>query len=178
MSKEYYCFENEKGDTGFLAGVVDVLSDNLSMLCDFRYTFDADIFHLENNDFSKLNDVIKKRLHYYNKRYGVNLPEEDIDNLDFILKKFDTDSDDTKKYLCSVFSEYSTKKDIYISEKVNGFFNDLNWHLQKPISIYTPLRLPDKNINVLGHIYLYMAFYYFFVSYDEWIVLFVFGTVE
>lgn len=81
MSKEYWGFENETGDTGFLAGVVDVLSDNLSMLCDFRYDFDADIFYLEDNDVSKLNDVIKSRLHYYNKRYGVNLPDEDIDNL-------------------------------------------------------------------------------------------------
>lgn len=176
MSKEYWGFENETGDTGFLAGVVDVLSDNLSMLCDFHYAFDADIFHLKDNDFSKLNDVIKKRLHYYNKRDGVNLPEKDIDNMNFILKKYATSSDDAKEYLCSVFSEYSTKKNI--SEKVNEFFNDLNWHLRKPISIYTPLRLPDKNINVLGRIYLYMAFYYFFVSYDEWIVLFIFGTVE
>lgn len=174
MSKEYWGFENETGDTGFLAGVVDVLSDNLS--CDYGYSFDADIFYLENNDFSKLNGVIKKRLHYYNKRYGVNLPEENIDNLDFILEKSDTDSDGAKKYLCYVFSDYSSKNDI--SEKVNEFFDNLNWHLQKPISIYTPVKLPDNNINVLGKIYLYMAFRYFFVSYDEWIVLFVFGTSE
>lgn len=176
MSKEYWGFENETGDTGFLAGVVDVLFDNLSMLCDFRYAFDADIFYLEDNDVSKLNDVIKSRLHYYNKRYGVNLPDEDIDNLNFRLNKSVADSDDAKKYLCDVFSVYSSKKNI--SEKVKEFFNDLNWHLQKPLYIYTPVKLPDKNINVLGCIYLCMAFQYFFIAYDEWIVLFIFGTTE
>ena len=31
MSKEYRGFENETGDTGFLAVVVDVLTDNLSI---------------------------------------------------------------------------------------------------------------------------------------------------
>ena len=34
MSKEHGEFSRESGDVGFLAGVVDVLSDNLVMLCD------------------------------------------------------------------------------------------------------------------------------------------------
>lgn len=176
MSKEYWGFENETGDNGFLAGVVDVLSDNLSMLCDFGYAFETDIFHLEDNDFSKLNDVIKKRLHYYNKRYGRNLSDEDIDNLDFRLDKFVTDSDDAKKYLCDVFSVYSSKKNI--SEKVNEFFSRLNWYLQNPEYIYKPEYDNFQNREILGQLYLWMAFQYFFIAYDEWIVLFIFGTAE
>lgn len=173
MGKEYWGFENETGDTGFLAGVVDVLSDNLSMLCDFYYAFDADIFHLENNDFSKLNDVIKKRLHYYNKRYGVNLPEEYINGLNLQLEKVNNDAE---KILCDTISQYSSEKDI--SEKVGEFFRQLNWYLQKPIGIYVDKSFDHKNVEILGHIYLYMGFEYFFIAYDEWVVLFIVGTVE
>lgn len=36
---------------GFLAGVVDVLPDKLSMMCDSVYAMEADIFYAENNDF-------------------------------------------------------------------------------------------------------------------------------
>ena len=40
MSKEYCCFESESGETAFLAGVVDVLSDNLSLHCVDFHTLD------------------------------------------------------------------------------------------------------------------------------------------
>ena len=40
MSREYWTFKGESGETAFLAGVVDVLSDTLSLVCDFTSAFD------------------------------------------------------------------------------------------------------------------------------------------
>ncbi|MDE6781637.1 MAG: hypothetical protein K2J40_09285 [Ruminococcus sp.] len=171
MSKEYWGFENENGDTGFLAGVVDVLTDNLPC-CDFEYTLDADIFPVENNDISHINDTVKKRLHYYNRRYGINLPDEYIEGLHLKLEKVNNDAE---KILCDIISCYSSSKDI--PEKVGEFFRSLNWYLQKPTGIYVSQSIDNKNIEILGQVYLYMAFEYFFIAYDEWAVLFIFGTV-
>ena len=54
MSKDYCGFENETGETGFLAGVIDVISDNLGMVLDFAEALDADIFYVKDNDISLL----------------------------------------------------------------------------------------------------------------------------
>ena len=87
MSKDHLTFVNETGETAFLAGVVDVLSDNLQMVLDFSYAIDVDIFRVENNDLSHLNDSVKKRLLYYNKYYydglNNNISEDRINALNF-----------------------------------------------------------------------------------------------
>ena len=173
MSKDYYCFEDEKGDTGFLAGVVDVLSDNLSMILDYGYALEADIFHVKDNDISLLNDVIRHRLYYYDICYNLYVPSEKIDALNFQLKRIDADAN---QILSRTISSYSSHKEI--SKSVDEFFRSLNWYLQKPVCIYTPTHLPDKNLNVLGQMYLSMAWEYFFIAYQEYLVLFIFGTVE
>ncbi len=172
MSKEYWGFENEDGSTAFLAGVVDVLSDNLSLTCDYAVTLDADIFYVKDNDVSLLNDAVKKRLHYYNKRYGLKISEKKIDTIDFKLEKENCKVND---YFKKVMSHNSSNSQM--SEKVDEFLQDLEWYLQKPLTIYSPMR-NDKNIDVLGHIYLYMAWSYFFIEYDDYMVLVIFGTVE
>ena len=172
MSKEYWGFENEDGSTAFLAGVVDVLSDNLSLACDYAVTLDADIFYVKEHDISLLNDSVKKRLHYYNKRYGLKIPKKKIDLIDFKLEKENCKIDD---YLKKVMSKYSSNPQM--PEKVDEFLQELNWHIQKPLGIYSPMR-NDKNVYILGNIYLYMAWDYFFIEYDDYMVLVIFGTVE
>lgn len=59
MSKDYCGFSNEDGETAFLAGVVDVLSDNLSMALDNTNALDADIFLVVDNNISLLNDAVR-----------------------------------------------------------------------------------------------------------------------
>ncbi|MDE6501211.1 MAG: hypothetical protein K2L10_03935 [Ruminococcus sp.] len=173
MGKEYWNFENEKGDTGFLAGVVDVLSSNLSMLCDYGYAFETDIFRIENNDISNINEIIKKRLHGYNITDGINLQEDYINGLNLQLEKVNTDAE---KILCDMISEYSSEKDV--PEKVEEFFRQLNWYLNKPTGIYV-LKFPYyRNVEILGRVYLYMGFNCLFITYDEWVVLFIVGTTE
>lgn len=175
MSKEYWEFEEETGGTGFLAGVVDVLSDNLGMLLDFPYAMDADIFYVKDNDISLLNDAVKKRLHYYNEigGEGCNIQKSEIDSINFDLDKHEFVSNGV---LAGQISAYSSSKEV--PEKVDDFFRKLNWYLNKPLYVYSPKKLPDKNINVLGGIYLSMACNYFFISYDDYFVLFIFGTTE
>jgi len=173
MSKDYCGFENETGETGFLAGIVDVLSDNLGMILDYSYALDADIFYVKDNDISLLNDSVKKRLHDYKQKYGLTVPEEKIDILDFQLKEINTD---VYNFICSQMKKYSSNDRL--SDEVSNFLNDLNWYLQKPVCIYAPETMPDKNIDTLGRIYLYMAWNYFFISYYDYFVLLVFGTVE
>lgn len=173
MSKEYYGFEKETGGTGFLAGVVDILSDNLGILLDFPYAMDADIFYVKDNDISLLNDAVKKRLHYYNEVYGCKFKKDKIDSINFDLDKHEFVSNEV---LAGTINSFSSSKEI--SEKVDDFFRTLNWYLNKPLYVYSPKKLPDKNINVLGGIYLSMAWHYFFVSYNDYFVLFIFGTTE
>ncbi len=173
MCKEYWGFEQETGGTGFLAGVVDVLSANLGMLLDFPYAMEADIFYVKDNDVSLLNSAVKKRLHYYKEKYGCKTETDEINSLNFELDKHEFVSDGG---LAGQIGTYSSSKEI--SEKVDDFFRTLNWYLNKPLYVYEPKKLPDKNVNVLGEIYLSMAWHYFFISYYDYFVLFVFGTVE
>ena len=173
MSKEYWGFEKETGGTGFLAGVVDVLSDNLEMLLDFHYAMDADIFYIKDNDISLLNRSVKKRLHYYNEKYGCKIEKDKINSINF---EFDKHEFVSNEILARQISAYSSSREI--SEKVDDFFRTLNWYLNKPLYVYLPKKLPDKNVNVLGEIYLYMAWNYFFISYYDYFVLFIFGTIE
>lgn len=173
MSKEYWGFEQETGETGFLAGVVDVLSDNLGMLLDSPYAMDADIFYVKDNDISLLNYAVKKRLHHYNEIYDCKFEKDEIDSINFDLDKHEFFSNEV---LAGQISSFSSSKKI--SEKVDYFFRGLNWYLNKPLYVYSPKKLPDKNINILGGIYLSMAWVYFFVSYHDYFVLFIFGTVQ
>ena len=80
MSKDYYLFENENGKTAYLAGVVDVLSDNLSLICDFAADFDSDIFYMKDNNLALLENSIKKRLYSYTVQHS-RVTSKDIDKL-------------------------------------------------------------------------------------------------
>ena len=162
MSKEHTDFINETGEVGFLAGIVDVISDNLEIILDFGYSLDADIFYIKNNDISLLNNTIKKRLKYYNKNLGNTVSEEKINALDFQLEELKTD---VHKFICNQMKQYSSSNKL--SNEINKFLAVLNWHLQKPLCIYLPSKMPDKNIHTLGKIYIYDAWNYFFISYYD-----------
>ncbi len=173
MSKDYYLFENESGETAYLAGIVEVLSNNLSLVCDFGYSFEVDIFYMKDNDFNYLENSLKKRFYSYTSQGG-RTTIKDIDKLNF---KFDILKTDVKKYVFNAFSKYSHSKDL--QKSVDKFFLSLNWYLQEPTCIYTLSKgISGKVGDVLGDLYMYMAFNYFFVGYDEYAVLFVFGTSE
>ena len=173
MSKEYYGFENARGETGFLAGVVDVISDELGMVLDFGYALDADIFYIKDNDTMLLNDSVKRRMHCYNQRYGCNIPVEEIDSIDLKLDEIKTD---VGVFVLQQIKEYSSSDKL--SDEVREFLSTLSWHLQESLCIYTPAKMKDKNVGILGKIYLYEAWKYFFISYDEYMVLLIFGTTE
>lgn len=175
MSKEYWKFENEKGDIAFLAGVVDVISDRLSLLCDYAYALDADIFPLESNNVESLNYLVKKRLHNYKEQIGgFSASDEEIDSLDFQLKKIEVNN--VSSYLSEIIKSYSSRNNIL--EEVDEFLNTLCWQLHKPMGIYVPIKSSDKNIDVLGKIYLYLAWDYIFIHYNKYMVLLIWGTVE
>jgi len=179
MSKDYFLFEEEPGEIAYMAGVIDILSGIFTDVCDFGNAYGADIFYLKDNDISFLNDTIKNRLKRYNIKEGLNIPEQDIEHLNFKLR---TVNADVKEYLYDAFSGYSSNKTISaqnLHKKIDEFFFELDWYLQKPICIYEPVKESFfKTRDVLGRIYLYMAFRYFFIAYDSWLVLFIFGTVE
>nr|MDE7364668.1 hypothetical protein [Ruminococcus sp.] len=106
-------------------------------------------------------------------RYGCKIEKDEIDSINFDLDKYEFVSNEV---LAGQIDSFSSSKEI--SEKVDDFFRTLNWYLNKPLYVYSPKKLPDKNINVLGGIYLSMAWHYLFISYYDYFVLFIFGTVE
>lgn len=173
MSKNHLAFVNETGKTAFLAGVVDVLSDNLQIVLDFSYAIDIDIFYIKDSNLSLLNDSVKKRLLCYKQYDGFNISEDKINALNFKLTKINTDVHD---FICEQLKSFCS--DDNLSDAINEFLNDLNWYLQKPLCIYKPERMPDKNIDILGGTYMYVAWNYFFISYYDYLVLFVLGTDE
>jgi len=173
MSKDYYLFENENGKTGFLAGAVDVLSDDLQMILNYTEAFDADVFYVPDNNLSLLNDSVKKRMLEYKNKYSLPVSEVKINSIDFQLEEIQTD---VYEYVYSQMKRYSSSEKL--SDKVKEFLDSLEWYLQKPVCIYASKRMPDKNINVLGKIYCYEAWNYFFISYYDYYVLMIFGTDE
>lgn len=175
MSKEYGALKEETGEVAFLAGVVDVLSDILLLVCDSTSDFDADIFYIPNNDFAALDDAIKKRLKVYNQSMGSDcVKQKDIDSIHLELEKIE---EDVPEYVYKAFQNHCSSKNL--QEAIDEFFGALNWYLQKPVCIYRPgSQCSDHVLDILGRIYLYMAFDYFFIAYDEYMVLFVLGTTE
>jgi hypothetical protein len=174
MSKDYCGFVNEDSKTAFLSGVVDVLGGNLSMICDFPHTLETDIFYIKDGDVSLINSSMKNRLHSYNEQYGLNIPYEKIESLDIILEKKDCNVN--SDFLRGQLEAYSSNPKL--KDSVNEFLSELEWYLGKPLGIYFPVRLNDKNLDILAKIYLYIAYQYFFISYGEYIILLIIGSVE
>ncbi len=170
MSKEYCCFESESGETAFLAGVVDVLSDNLSLHCVDFHTLDADVFCAPNQDILQLTDAVKKRMLSYFSAEGLNNTER-IRELDFSnLVRSDCNA------LTGCIPELRADKAAQVAEA--EFLQDLEWHLGKPVCIYRPSHLPDKNIEIIGRVYMSFAWNYFFIAFESYVVLMIFGTSE
>ena len=174
MSKEYSCFEDESGKTAFLAGVVDILSDNLSLHCADFNDFDADVFYTPDQDVSQLTDAVKKRMRSYFSLLGcLNQPEK-IEALAFDhLVRIDSDPE---QFMIDTVDELG--KDDASRNAISEFLRELKWHLGKPACIFSPDHLPDKNTDTLGRAYMYVAWKYFFIAYEEYMVLMIFGTSE
>lgn len=174
MSKESCCFEAESGKTAFLAGIVDVLSDNLSLHCVDFNDFDADVFYAPDQDISQLTDAVKKRMRsYFSLLGGLNQPEK-IEALAFDhLVRVDSDPE---QFMIDTVDELG--KDDASRNTISEFLRELKWYLGKSVCILCPDHLPDKNIDTLGRAYMYVAWKYFFIAYEEYMVLMIFGTSE
>lgn len=172
MSKYYNEFENENGDVGFLAGVVDILSEELSMMCDFPYTMEADIFFAKNNDFSALSWAVRSRFYSFNIA-DMRVDNKQIDAINFSSEDYEKTTIDA---LNKMFAKYSSNAQL--DKSIDEFFQWLNWYVGKPVCCYVPKKRNDNNTAVFGDVYLNLAFDYLFIAYDSFFVLFVFGTVE
>jgi hypothetical protein len=174
MSKEHGQLKDEDSETAFLVGVIDVLSDNLSLVGDYACALDADVFYIKGGDISLLNSAMKKRLRAYNEIGGYGVPYEKIESLNITLEKQDRVVDSS--FLCDMLSGYSSSSKL--GDAVEEFLCSAEWHLGKPKCAYFPITKPDKDIDTLGRIYLYAAWKYFFISYSDYIVMIILGSVE
>lgn len=145
------------------------------MILDNTNALDADIFLVVDNNISLLNDAVKKRLHAYKDKYECSsiITDEKIDVIDIQLKKSDLTADAA---LLDYMKKNSDKKDV--ENAVDEFLHDLKWYLGMPIGVYTPVRKNDKNTDVIADLYLGIAWDYFFIEYNQYFVLIVFGTSE
>ena len=73
-------------------------------------------------------------------------------------------------------SKYSSSDKL--SDEVGRFLRYLESYIQKPLCIYESIKIIDENVEILGEIYLYTAWNYFFIDYYDYFVLLIFGTVE
>lgn len=117
LLKHIFHIKNEKGDVAFLIGLVDVISDKLSLVCDFGYTLDADIFPLPDNDVSRLNDIVKKRMHIYKEQLE-NYDADKIDQIDFSLKQADIEN--VNAYVYSTIKKYPSCNNLKEEGGENG----------------------------------------------------------
>jgi len=173
LSKDYYQFKNEKGDIAFLIGLVDYLSDRLSLICDFGYTLEADVFAVSDQDLSLLSESVRKRVYLYSEQTG-NFDKDTISNIDFDLKKMD--GTDVVDYMYAKMKTYSSSSALL--EEIEEFFSTLRWQLGHPIGIYEPVQMPDENITILSNVYISLAWDYCFIEYDGFVVMVIWGTAE
>ena len=177
MAKDYELFEGELGESAFMAGIVEILADWLLPLCANFYAFEADIFFVQENNLSLLDKEVKRRLLKLRKQQQTpHISEQEIERLKFTLNPVDTD---VRQYVCDAFSRFSKEEAKNISANVHGFFANLSYYLREPLRIYEG-DMDSKNeiLKILGDMYMAFAFEYFFIAYDEWILLFMFGTFE
>ncbi len=178
MTKECFYFDSEPGEVAFLSGVVDVLSDNMSLYCEYPSTMDADIFYAPDQDLSKLTEAVKKRMHIYYDNLNEPDMEAKIDEMDFtdlVRKECNPDAPSIQDFI-KTHKLSATDEAYYKAE--DEFMRELKWHLGKPVCTFHPSDLQDKNIGVLGHAYMSFAFTYEFIAYQNYMVLMIHGTSE
>ena len=178
MSKEYWGFDTEKEQTCFLAGVVDVLSDELSLSCRGFTTLDADIFFIEDGDISKLEESFKKRLLSYMRCYSY-YTADDVNSLRLGLKRHDCD---IGQYLRdSIDSSYTSSEKARAA--ADKFLRDISRYLGEPDSIY----LLDDNSDVafntnraVSGAYMGIIFGAYFITFKhhDHALMMIFGTSE
>lgn len=173
MSKDHLTIENEPWTAAFHAGIVDVLSKRLDSILDYPNNVYADVFYVKENDLSLLNDSVKKRLLYYVQEYGCEISEESIDAMNFQLKEVRTD---VNNFLCEKLKPYCSNDKL--ADEITGFINYLSRYMEKPLCIYEPIGMTDKNMETLGEVYLYVAWECFFISFKDYLVLLVIGSLE
>lgn len=177
MSKEYWGFDSEKEQTAFLAGVVDVLSDELSLACREFTTLDADIFYIEDGDISKLEESFKKRLSDYMRCYSYTA--DDINSLRLGLKRHDCD---IGQYLRdSIDSSYTSSPKAQAA--ADKFLRDIKWYLGESESLYVLDEDSDIAFNTnraVSGAYMGIVFGAYFITFKhhDHALMMIFGTSE
>ena len=174
MSKEIWDFKGENGSVAYMAGVIDVLSDRLCMLCDFGYAFEADIIavdRMKSNDFS---ERLKKRLKKYHSMQITEYEEENISKLNFLLKKYHNQN--VEQAIYEKFQKVSKSK--VLEKEIREFCDSILWYIGKPATVYEMDGEFNQNSNILEEYYLGIITDMLFVEYDDYMVMMFWGSVE
>jgi len=178
MGKEAFGYAQESGETGFLAGILDVYADRMDSFCDWNHALDMDIFHVPDNDISLLNDAVRKRLLFYHEHIGGDhVTEDEINHLDFRLKRREIKGE-FRSFFAGESGDHMPRRDEKTLDEINrDLARTLELHIGKPLCIYEPERTDDA-LPILGDMYLGNGFYYYFVGYQDYAILFIFGSGE
>lgn len=179
MSKESYCFQNESGETAFLAGVADTLSDDvLCRVCPLHSTVEVDVFYLGENNEIDFNSAIKKRLNKYlpSIENGDSKLKTKVDSLDIQFEVADGYKNfQTPRFIMDLFQmmpEYS-----HAQEQHNAYckFSDaIEVYLGKPLRFFKA----HKDYSVLSEFYLYICYSVVFIEYNEYLLMIMAGSSE
>ena len=173
MSAQYGCYSNIDGNTAYLAGAVSAFAD--AYLCQILpkyWALEADVF---NADISNLCDSIRKRLRDYLSDNNAKIISK-IDKLDFGLQQL---SGDLPQIVHDLFERYKEKHVPNERELINSFLKNVRYQLGDVKGVYSIEGPLNEVITApLSEFYTYIVFKVFFIEYDGYIVMLVFGSDE
>lgn len=173
MSAQYGCYSDIDGNTAFLAGAVSAFAD--AYLCEILpkyWALEVDVFDA---DTSNLCDCIRKRLHDYLTEDNADIIRK-IDDLDFRLQQL---SGKLPQIIYELFDCYKEKHVPNERELINSFLKNVRYQLGDVKGVYS-IEGPLKEVITapLSEFYTYIVFKVFFIGYDGYIVMLVFGSDE
>lgn len=174
MSKEIWDFEGENGSSAYIAGVVDVLSDRLCMVCDYGYAFEADIIAMDMEKNNHFSEAVKERLRKYKSMHCSKNWEENISKLDFSLETFRNQNIEGAMY--EKFQKVSHGKAV--EKEIKEFCDSISWYIGKPKAVYEMREKFEENCYALNEHYLGIITDILFVEYEGFMVMMLWGSVE
>ncbi len=173
MSAHYSYYSKIDGNCAFLSGSVSAFAD--AYLCEILpkyWALEADVFETDTSD---LCDSIRKKLLNYMLKDNDDVVEK-IGKLEFELQP---ESNELPQLIHNLFARYKGKSVPNEIDMINRFVSNVRFQLGNIKDIYSIKGgLNELITDALSEFYTYVVFQVYFIEYEGYIVMLVFGSDE
>ena len=185
---EAYHYKGIDGATAYLAGAVQVLTAELSVVVGEvlpYYTVDADVYYIGNNHELSFLQAVKDSL--LNNWCGAMLPSESVDvqkeieALDFEYEHVEQSFERVilgaeKLFEVADWKHFSEPQKEKIITAIKKYWRDLEYFTGNATAIYKVTKM--NNIKAITRCYLSVTISMYFIEFKENVMLFCFGSDE